>query len=122
MAYTPGVMIAYATAPGGTASDRGTGAGTYAKALADEIMKPGVESLLVFTRVARRVQQEIGQDPFLSASTIPEVYFAGNSPSAEPQPPSRGELERALEFIKGTNDQAQLEALSGNSRTHPMRR
>jgi uncharacterized caspase-like protein len=110
MAYTPGVMIAYATAPGGTASDRGTGAGTYAKALANEIMKPGVESLLVVTRVARRVQQEIGQDPFLSASTIPEIYFAGNSPSAEPQPPRRGELERAWELIKGTNDQAQVEA------------
>jgi Caspase domain len=77
MAYTPGVLIVYATAPGGTASDNGTGAGTYAKALADEIIRPGVESMLVFTRVARRVQQEIGQDPFLSASTIPEIYFAG---------------------------------------------
>jgi uncharacterized caspase-like protein len=110
MAYTPGVLIAYATAPGGTASDGGTGARTYAKALADEIIKPGVESMLVFTRVARRVQQEIGQDPFLSASTIPEIYFAGNSPSAKPQPPSRSEQERAWELIKGTNDQAQLEA------------
>jgi hypothetical protein len=104
------MMIAYATAPGGTASDRGTGTGTYAKALADEIMKPGVESMLVFTRVARRVQQEIGQEPFLAASTIPEIYFAGNSPSAKPQPRSRSEVEHAWEFIKGTNCQAQLEA------------
>jgi hypothetical protein len=110
MAYTPGVMVAYATAPGGTASDRGAGGGTYAKALAEEIMKPGVDSMLVFTRVARRVQQEIGQDPFLSASTMPEIYFAGNNASAQLQPPGRSELERAWEFIKGTHDQAQLEA------------
>jgi hypothetical protein len=84
MAYTPGVMVAYATAPGRTASDTGTGGGTYAKALADEIVKPGVDSMLVFSRVARRVQHEIGQDPFLSASTMPEIYFAGNNTSPAP--------------------------------------
>ena len=72
--------MAYATAPGRTASDRGTGGGPYAKALADEIVKPGVDSMLVFSRVARRVQHEIGQDPFLSASTMPEIYFAGEHP------------------------------------------
>ena len=110
MAYTPGVMVAYATAPGGTASDTGTGGGTYAKTLADEIMKPGVDSMLVFTRVARRVQHEIGQDPFLSASTMPEIYFAGNGPSAPPPQPDKSELERAWEFIKETDDPARLEA------------
>ena len=77
IAYTPGVMVAYATALGKTASDIGTGGGAYARALAAEIVKPGVESVLVFSRVARRVHREIGQDPFLSASTMPEVYFAG---------------------------------------------
>jgi Caspase domain len=109
MAYTPGVMVAYATAPGGTASDIGTAGGTYAKALADEIVKPGIDSMLVFTRVARRVQHEIGQDPFLSASTMPEIYFAGAAPVATTQP-NKSELERAWEFIKETDDQARLEA------------
>jgi uncharacterized caspase-like protein len=89
MAYTPGVMVAYATAPGRTASDTGTGGGTYAKALADEIVKPGVDSMLVFSRVARRVQHEIGQDPFLSASTMPEIYLAGNTSPAPSAPASR---------------------------------
>src|SRR5215510_8636701 len=98
MAYTPGVMVADATAPGRTASDTGTGGGTYAKTLANEIVRPGVDSMLVFTRVARRVQHEIGQDPFLSASTMPEIYFAGNSPSAPPPQPDKSELERAWEF------------------------
>jgi Caspase domain/PDZ domain len=109
MAYTPGVLVAYATAPGRTASDTGTGGGTYAKALADEIMKPGVDSMLVFSRVARRVQHEIGQDPFLSASTMPEIYFAGNTSPAPSAPASRSELERAWEFIKETDDPSRLQ-------------
>jgi Caspase domain len=110
MAYTPGVLVAYATAPGRTASDRGTGGGPYAKALSDEIMKPGVDSMLVFSRVARRVQHEIGQDPFLSASTMPEIYFAGNTPPVPSAHSDRSELERAWEFIKETDDPARLEA------------
>jgi uncharacterized caspase-like protein len=128
MAYTPGVLVAYATAPGRTASDRGTDGGTYAKALADEIVKPGVDSMLVFSRVGRRVQHEIGQDPFLSASTMPEIYFAGAPNSASPPPApqvSRSELERAWEFIKETGDQAQLEAFIrqfGDSAYAPMAR
>jgi caspase domain-containing protein len=114
MAYTPGVMVAYATAPGRTASDGGKGGGPYAKALADEIVKPGIDSMLVFTRVARRVQQELGQDPFLSASTMPEIYFAGNrvsasAPSTTARQPDTGELERAWTFIKDTEDQSRLE-------------
>jgi uncharacterized caspase-like protein len=114
MAYTPGVMVAYATAPGRTASDVGAGGGPYARALADEIVRPGIDSMLVFTRVARRVQQEIGQDPFLSASTMPEIYFAGNAPSAPNvtaplRQPDSSELERAWAFIKETEDQSRLE-------------
>ncbi|MBX7075650.1 MAG: SUMF1/EgtB/PvdO family nonheme iron enzyme, partial [Pirellulales bacterium] len=71
--YTPGVLVAYATAPGHTAAD----SGAYARALAQEIINPGVDSMLVFINVSRRVRREIGQDPFVSASTMPEIYFAG---------------------------------------------
>ena len=56
----------------------------YAKALADELVRPGVESILVFTRVAHRVYQEIGQNPYMSASTMPEIYFAGSEGSLRP--------------------------------------
>ena len=80
LAYTPGVMIAYATAPGRTASDTGTGSGPYARALSEEIVKPGAEALYMFRRVALRVNREIGQDPWISACTLPEVYFAGKKP------------------------------------------
>jgi len=89
IAYTPGVMVAYATAPGRTAADAGRGGGAYAKALSDEIVKPGVEAMYMFRRVALRVNREIGQDPWLSASTLPEVYFAGPPPAgAEASPRS----------------------------------
>jgi uncharacterized caspase-like protein len=45
LAYTPGVMIAYTTAPGRIASDTGSGSGPYARALSEEIVKPGAEAL-----------------------------------------------------------------------------
>jgi len=91
LAYTPGVMLAYATAPGRTTDDRGS----YARALAEEIGKPGVEALTMFRRVAGRVKHEIGQDPWMSASTLPDVYFAGEAtvaPSAtgSTDPPPAG--------------------------------
>src|SRR6516162_5833660 len=108
--------VAYATAPGRTASDRGTGGGTYAKALADEIVKPGVDSMLVFSRVARRVQHEIGQDPFLSASTMPEIYFAGaqsqgtsDVPPAPTSAPRSNDAAEAWAAAKDTKSIAVLE-------------
>ena len=76
-----GVMIAYATAPGRTASDVGQQAGPYASALADELPKPGVEAVTMFRNVQLRVKQTIGQDPWLSFPTLPAVYFAGKGPS-----------------------------------------
>ena len=76
IAFSPGVLIAYATAPGKTATDIGTNGGPYAKALADELLKPGVEALAMFRNTALRVRKELGQDPWMSASTLPEIYFA----------------------------------------------
>lgn len=94
IAYTPGVMIAYATAPGKTATD----AGVYAKALAEEIVKPGVEAVSMFRRAALRVKHEIGQDPWLAASTLPENYFAG----------SKSDEMKIWESVKDTDDPAKI--------------
>jgi hypothetical protein len=85
-----GVMIAYATAPGRTASDVGQGAGPYAKALTEEIVKPGLEAVTMFRNVQLKVREAIGQDPWLSFPTLPAVYFAGKitmpeGPGAERQ-------------------------------------
>jgi uncharacterized caspase-like protein len=106
LAFTPGVMIAYATAPGRTASDTGIGSGPYAKALSEEIVKPGAEALYMFRRVALRVNREIGQDPWISASTLPEVYFAGKKPEG---PTPEQQMEMAFwASVKDNNDPAVL--------------
>src|SRR5262245_4677797 len=73
-----GVMVAYATAPGKTASDSGQGGGAYAKALSEEIVKPGVEAVTMFRRVQLKVKQAISQDPWLSLPPLPAFYFAGS--------------------------------------------
>jgi hypothetical protein len=82
VANISGVMIAYATAPGKTALDAGDGGGVYAKTLAEEIVKPGVESVMMFRNVQLKVKETIGQDPWLSFPTLPAVYFAGIKPAA----------------------------------------
>jgi uncharacterized caspase-like protein len=106
LAYTPGVMIAYATAPGRTASDTGSGSGPYARALSEEIVKPGAEALYMFRRVALRVNREIGQDPWISASTLPEVYFAGKKPEG---PTPEQQIEMAYwASVKDNTDPAVL--------------
>ena len=77
---TAGLLIAYATAPRKTASDVGDDGGPYAKALAEELMKPGIEAVTMFRNVQLRVKETIGQDPWLSFPSLPAVYFAGSKP------------------------------------------
>ena len=78
-----GVMIAYATAPGQTASDVGQKAGPYAAALAEEMPRPGLEAVTMFRNVQLKVKQAIGQDPWLSFPTLPAIYFAGKQTAEE---------------------------------------
>ena len=80
-------------------------------------MKPGVDSMLVFTRVARRVLREIGQDPFLSASTMPEVYFAGEASNSNlgqtvQGQPQLSDAERTWALVKDATDPSVLEAFT----------
>ncbi|MFM9849790.1 MAG: caspase family protein [Hyphomicrobiaceae bacterium] len=79
VADTSGLLIAYSTAPKRTASDAGDGGGPYAKVLASEMIKPNIEAVTMFRNVQLKVKQSIGQDPWLSFPSLPEVYFAGRS-------------------------------------------
>jgi len=98
---TAGLLIAYATAPNKTASDGGEGGGPYARALAEELVKPGVEAVSMFRNVQLRVKQAIGQDPWLSFPSLPEVYFAG------PKVPDQVEMT----FWNSVKDSASPEVL-----------
>src|SRR5262249_9355584 len=102
VANISGVMIAYATAPGKTASDAGDGGGVYAKTLAEEIVRPGVESVMMFRAVQLKVKGTIGQDPWLSFPTLPAVYFAGTKPVAL-TPEQQLELAYCLSVKDSTN-------------------
>lgn len=82
VAHAGSLLIAYATAPTKAASDIGEGGGPYAQALADELIKPGVESVTMFRNVQIRVKQAIGQDPWLSFGAIPPIYLAGQHASS----------------------------------------
>src|SRR5262249_37912624 len=77
IANTSGLLIAYSTAPNKTASDVGAVSGPYAKALAEEITKPGQEAVMMFRNVQLKVKQATGQDPWLSFPTLRAIYFAG---------------------------------------------
>lgn len=82
--HSGSVVIAYAADVGQTATD----SGAYSRALAAELLKPGVEVVSMFRNVAVRVQQETAnrQNPWLSASAMPMVYLS--DPPAPPPPPS----------------------------------
>jgi len=110
-----GMLIAYATAEGELASDVGDGAGPYARVLADEIVKPGVEAVTMFRRVQVRVRSAIGQEPWLGFSALGEVHLAGvqveaSMPAAAAQTSPLREAERAWALAKDSNSVAVLEA------------
>jgi formylglycine-generating enzyme required for sulfatase activity/uncharacterized caspase-like protein len=110
---TAGLLIAYATAPNKTASDVGDGGGPYAKALAEELVKPGVEAVTMFRNVQIRVKDTIGQDPWLSFPSLPSIYLAGRTTDApKPQPAAAAgpsEAERTWADAKNTSSPAVLE-------------
>ena len=50
--------VARLIAEGELASDVGVGAGPYAKVLVEETAKPGIEAVVMFLAVQRRVRQQ----------------------------------------------------------------
>jgi invasion protein IalB len=106
-----GMLIAYATAEGELASDVGASAGPYARVLAEEIKKPGIEAVTMFRRVQVRVRSAIGQEPWLGFSALGEVHFAGLPPS-EKASPSR---PQSIGTIRSTHDQWQVRCAPSDS-------
>jgi uncharacterized caspase-like protein len=91
------ILISYATAPGRTASDVGAGSGPYARALSEELVRPGVEAVTLFRNVQLRVMQSIGQNPWMTVPSVQAIYLAGEAPTAPPtqSPKEAFERERA---------------------------
>lgn len=75
-----GMLIAFSTAPGNTASDEGNGSGPYASALAAELVKQGVDHLGLFQNVKEAViAKGLGQIPWERNGLIRRVYLANKA-------------------------------------------
>jgi uncharacterized caspase-like protein len=101
-----GMLVAFATAEGELASDEGSGAGPYARALAEEIVKPGIEAIQVFREAQLRVMESTGQRPWTQNGPMARVYFAGRETPAAPAPiaqPQAPLSEAALAWSKIEN-------------------
>lgn len=104
VAEQQGFFVAYASAPGRTASDRGETSGPYAAALVKEMAKQGLDHLNLFQNVKETVIASTGgsQHPWESNGLTRRVYLTG-----EPTMPA----EIALwDTVKGKDDIAALEA------------
>jgi hypothetical protein len=84
-----GVVLAFATAAGETASDDGASSGPYAAALADEIVVPGRNDQSVFNAVRSRVVSKTGnrQTPWTHDGLIGERIVFKPLVAQRPMPP-----------------------------------
>jgi formylglycine-generating enzyme required for sulfatase activity/uncharacterized caspase-like protein len=100
-----GLLVAFATEPGNVAVDQSL----YAKALAEELIKPGLEAAQIFRRVRARVREDTRQtqSPEYLDKRDHDFHFQ-RVPSA-PAQPQISEAERTWAWIKDTNNQVVLE-------------
>ncbi len=121
VAEQQGMFIAYASAPGKTASDRGERSGPYAAALAAELAKSGLDHLNLFQNVKETVLASTGgvQQPWESNGLGRRVYLTGPPqqvsapaapPAAPPPQPPMSEAAQAWAVAKDATNIAVLEA------------
>ena len=81
IAEQQGLFVAFASAPGRTASDRGETSGPYAAALAQELGRGGLDHLNLFQNVKETVIASTGgaQHPWESNGLSRRVYLTGES-------------------------------------------
>ena len=79
MQVAEGMVIAFATDPGSTASDGDGGQGLYTKYLVEALQTPGLEIEKVFKQVLKRVKDASGgkQKPWYNASVEGTFCFGG---------------------------------------------
>jgi cytochrome c553 len=101
-----GVFIAFSTSPNETATDVGNAGGPYARALASELARPGLDQLALFQNVKEIVYGNTGnrQRPWESNGFVQRIYLAGNreeAPKVPPLPPNPNDQRVAQSFPAG---------------------
>jgi len=125
-----GVVLAFATAAGETASDEGAGSGPYAAALAEEIVVPGRNDQAVFNAVRSRVVAVTArhQTPWTHDGLIGERVVFKETPSATlppahsagPAAPSRTEVAQFCQSIATNPSMAVVQSLLEIYKGTPM--
>src|SRR5215510_3736170 len=113
--YRTGVVLAFATAAGETASDEGTTSGPYAAALAEEIVRPGYNDQAVFNAVrARVVAATRGQTPWTHDGLVGErIVFKAVAPEpAIGQSPGIPAFGGAMEVVRICREVEAMTSLS----------
>src|SRR5262249_55982291 len=114
VAEQEGLLVAYASSPGRTASDRGDKSGGYAAALAAELLRPGLDHLNLFQNVKETVLASTNglQQPWESNGLSRRVYLTGQ-PNLGPALVSRvSEATEVWDRTKDTKEVALLEAFA----------
>ena len=115
VAEQQGMFIAYASAPGRTASDRGDRSGPYAAALAAELAKPGLDHLNLFQNVKEAVLASTGgaQQPWESNGLGRRVFLTGQAkqPEGGQPPPTSPRLSEAAEAWAAAKDTTNIPVL-----------
>jgi Caspase domain len=124
VAEQQGMFIAYASAPGRTASDIGEKSGPYAAALAAELAHPGLDHLNLFQNVKEAVLAATGgaQQPWESNGLGRRIYLTGQPKpvtSAPQSSSSTAELEWQ-QYGKDKKDVRLLEAFKEKHRSDPV--
>lgn len=105
-----GTLVAFATSPGRTASDLGEGGGPYAKALAAELVKPGVTDLQMFSNIRFSVSSWTGGDQVpwtLDGIVRRDRVMLGGAPKVE-----ANTIAEEWRRLKTSRDQARLQAFA----------
>ena len=105
-----GMLIAFSTEPGATASDKGQSSGPYATVLAAELVKPGLDHADLFQNVKEQVfERTRGQLPWTRDGLTSRIYLNGKM-TAEVRRRARAKAQ--WRKVKKTKDPVKLEAFA----------
>ncbi|MCB1512060.1 MAG: SUMF1/EgtB/PvdO family nonheme iron enzyme [Hyphomicrobiaceae bacterium] len=106
-----GMLIAFSTDPGQTASDEGRYSGPYASALAKELMTPGLNHLDLFQNVKEKVYSQTRvQVPWTRDGMLQRIYLARKIRHPIRTHSVTSEVSRAWSLIAESREIADFEA------------
>jgi hypothetical protein len=115
-----GTLIAYATAPGSTASDGSGDHGLYTSAILQSIMIPNITIIQMFQDVRNIVAEKSDNDqtPWESTSMTGDFYFNGKNQAADNKTITQAGNKESLSEARGVSGMAHKPVVSGKNHTY----